>query len=50
MSDTVTEKYIYDCPKDNSALWAALMNKDNSAETAAMMNNMGNWNNNPLTF
>ena len=50
MSDTVTEKYIYDCPKDNSALWAALMNKDNSAETAAMMNNMGNWNNNPFIW
>ena len=50
MSDTVTEKYIYDCPKDNSALWASLMNKDNSAETMAMMNNMGNWNNNPFIW
>lgn len=50
MSDTVTEKYIYDCPKDNSALWASLMNKDNTAETMAMMNNMGNWNNNPFIW
>lgn len=49
MSDTMAEKvYCYEpmnC-KDNSALWAALMNKDNSAEYA-MMNS---WNNNPLTF
>jgi hypothetical protein len=50
MSDTVTEKYIYDCPKDNSALWAALMNKDNSAETMAMLNNSNNWNNNPFIW
>lgn len=51
MSDTVTEKYIYDCPKDNSALWASLMSKDNSAaETMAMMNNCNNWNNNPFIW
>lgn len=53
MSDTVTEKYIYDAPRDNSALLATLMNNHNSPlEAMAMMNNsFGNgWNNNPFIW
>lgn len=49
----VTEKiYCCDRPSDNSAMWAALMNKGNNCgEMAALMNGgMNGWMNNPFAY
>lgn len=54
MTTTVEKHYCYPTEKDNSALWAALMNKDNAnpMECMALMNNggFGGWGNNPFFY
>lgn len=50
MADEMTKVYCYDKPADNSAMWAALMNRQESpAELAALMNN-NNLNNSPFMW
>ena len=50
MAEEVEKVYCCERPTDNSALWAALMNRDsNPSELMALMNN-NQWTNNPFFY